>query len=190
MNNNKVTPKQDEVENFIKLDMLEIKLLLEESQSPTIALWFLYDYKSSSTFKKHKLGSANPLFFQSGFECLELILKHCCIVSNGGLWLFWGRKISCGWEVLKWRSRKLFLLNATRGESVTPRLPLTPVKSRRECLRMQSWFHLARCNFGWHGLCLVSAWFLGDINWDSLELDLTSWKHSLNYLFELPLCSG
>lgn len=25
MNHNKVTPKQDEVENFIKLDMLEIK---------------------------------------------------------------------------------------------------------------------------------------------------------------------
>lgn len=25
MNNNKVTPEQDEVENFIKLDMLEIK---------------------------------------------------------------------------------------------------------------------------------------------------------------------
>lgn len=64
MNNNKVTPKQDEVENFIKLDMLEIKLLLEESRSPTIALWFLYDYKSSSTFKKHKLGSANPLFWE------------------------------------------------------------------------------------------------------------------------------
>lgn len=38
MNNNKVTPKQDEAENFVKPDVLEIKLLLEENQSPAIAL--------------------------------------------------------------------------------------------------------------------------------------------------------
>lgn len=103
-------------------------------------------------FQKTQAAFNRPLFWEVSssldLNARSLFWNTAALFLMVRLWFFWTRKISCGWEVLNWRSRKLSPLNAMRDESVTPRLPLTPVKSRKEWLRMQSWLSLV------HGIVL------------------------------------
>lgn len=113
------------------------------SRSLGIELWFLYYFKSSSTFKKHKQGSAQPLFWEVSsspdLDACSLFWNSAALFLMVRLWLFWARKISCGYEVLNWRNWKLSQFNAMRDRPVMQRLPLTPMKSRKGWLKMQCW---------------------------------------------------
>lgn len=113
--NNEVTPKQDEVKNFIKL--LEIKWWLERDYArvswiAATELWVLYYFISSSTFKKHKQGSVQSLFWEVSsspdLDACSFFWNTAALFLMVRLWLFWTRKICCGYEVLDWRHRKLF----------------------------------------------------------------------------------
>lgn len=139
-------------------------------------------------FQKHKQGSAQPLFWEVSsspdLDACSLFWNTAALFLMVRLWLFWARKISCGYEVLNWRNRKLSQLNATRDVPMTPKLPLTPVKSRKELFRMQ-------CRRS-----LVHSIILGEITGalpqqDFQEtLDEIHWNQSPNYPSGLPMCSG
>lgn len=125
------------------------KTLNESAQEPCYRAAFFYIIsKTSLLSEKHEQGSAQPLFWEVSsspdLDACSLFWNTAALFLMVRLWLFWARKISCGYEVLNWRNGKLSQMHAMRDGPLMQRLPLSPGKCRKEELRLHHWRSLLR----------------------------------------------
>lgn len=113
------------------------KTLNENAQEPCYrAVVFYIIPKAALLSEKHEQGSAQPLFWEVSsspdLDACSLFWNTAALFLMVRLWLFWARKISCGYEVLNWRNGKLSQMHATRDGPLMQKLPLSPAKCRKE----------------------------------------------------------
>lgn len=151
------------------------KTLNESVQEPCYRAAFFYIIsKTSLLSEKHKQGSAQPLFWEVSsspdLDACSLFWNTAALFLMVRLWLFWARKIFCGYEVLNWRNGKLSQMHALRDGPLMQRLPLQEGGAQAASLAVTlAWFY-----FGWDDWCVVAAGLSAHVSWDPFGLNLAS----------------